>query len=166
MRPIFWLCGLALASPLLAASTENADGTTNLPKPRFASLKSNSAMLRTGPDDTRFPIAWEYKRRGLPVEIIAEYGIWRQVRDPEGTLGWMNKSLLSGQRTGFVIGGTRVLYTAPDLQSRIAWRIEPGTVVAITLCENVWCRVSNGGRSGFMLRSQMWGSYPNEIISG
>ena len=149
-----------------AAAEERADGTTNLPVPRFVSLKSNSAMLRTGPDDRRFPIAYEYKRRGLPMEVLREYGIWRQVRDPDGTIGWMNKSLLSGERSGYVLGEIRTLYTSPDLQSRVAWRVEPGTVVTITLCENVWCRVSNGGRSGYILRSQIWGTYPNEAIGG
>jgi SH3-like domain-containing protein len=158
---------LALATAGVAASAaERADGTTDLPVPRFVSLKSNSAMMRTGPDDRRFPIAWEYKRRGLPMEVLREYGIWRLVRDPEGTTGWMNKSLLTGERSGYITGETRILYTSPDLQSRVAWRIEPGAVVTITLCETVWCRVSNGGRSGYILRNQMWGTYPNEAIGG
>ncbi len=161
------LSGLLLIAAIPAAAVEErADGTTNLPVPRFVSLKSNSAMLRTGPDDRRFPIAWEYKRRGLPVEIIREYGIWRQVRDPDGTIGWMNKSLLTGERTGYVTGSIRTLYTSPDLQARVAWRVEPGTVMTITLCENVWCRVSNAGRSGYILRNQLWGTYPNEAIGG
>jgi SH3-like domain-containing protein len=156
---------LTAAAPVLAGPEERADGTTTLPVPRFVSLKSNSAMMRTGPEE-RFPIMWEYKRRGLPLEVIKEYKIWRQVRDPEGTIGWMNKSLLTGVRTGYVRDQMRTLYVAPDLQSRVAWRIEPGTVVTITLCENVWCRVSNDGRSGYILRDHLWGSYPNEVIGG
>ncbi len=160
------VAALLAGGPAIAASGERADGTTTFPVPRFVSLKSNSAMMRTGPDDQRFPIVFEYKRRGLPMEIIREYGIWRQVRDPDGQIGWMNKSLLTGERDGFVIGGIRTLYTSPDLQSRVAWRIEPGTVVTITLCENVWCRVSNGGRSGYILRNQIWGTYANETIGG
>jgi SH3-like domain-containing protein len=155
-----------LFAPALVGAVERADGTTDLPIPRFVSLKSNTAMMRTGPDNQRFPIQWEYKRRGLPMEIIREYGIWRQVRDPDGTIGWMNKSLLMAERSGYVTGQIRTLYTSPDLQSRVAWRIEPGTVVTITLCENVWCRVSNGGRSGYILRNQMWGTYPDEAIGG
>ncbi|NJC09129.1 SH3 domain-containing protein [Polymorphobacter fuscus] len=156
---------LTAAAPGLAAGEERADGTTTLPVPRFVSLKSNSAMMRSGPEE-RFPILWEYKRRGLPLEIIKEYKIWRQVRDPDGTIGWMNKSLLTGVRTGFVRDSVRTLYVAPDLQSRVAWRIEPGTVVTITLCENMWCRVSNDGRSGYILRNQLFGTYPNEVIGG
>ena len=167
MRRIHLLlvCCAALSASPLAAAEERADGTTTLPVPRFVSLKSNSAMMRSGPEE-RFPILWEYKRRGLPLEIVREYKIWRQVRDPDGTTGWMNKSLLTGVRTGFVRDEMRTLYVAPDLQSRIAWRIEPGTVVTITLCETVWCRVSKDGQSGYILRNQLWGSYPGEVVGG
>ena len=166
MRPIrLLLLAAVFAAPVSAAPTERADGTTTLPVPRFVSLKSNSAMMRSGPEE-RFPILWEYRRRGLPLEIVKEYKIWRQVRDPDGTLGWMNKSLLTGTRTGFVREQVRTLYVAPDLQSRVAWRIEPGTVVTITLCETIWCRVSNDGRSGYMLRNQLWGTYPGEAVGG
>jgi len=159
---------LLLSGPLLAAPIERADGTTTLPVPRFVSLKAGKAMLRAGPDDRRFPILWEYRRRGLPLEIVREYGIWRQVRDHEGTVGWMNKSLLTGTRTGVITspsGAPRLLYTAPDMQARIAWRIAPGAVVSITLCEDIWCRVAQGGRSGFILRTHLWGTYPKEVIA-
>lgn len=166
MRPFrLLLLAAAFAAPATAAQTERADGTTTLPVPRFVSLKSSSAMMRSGPEE-RFPILWEYKRRGLPLEIVKEYKIWRQVRDPDGTMGWMNKSLLTGTRTGFVREQVRTLYVAPDLQSRVAWRIEPGTVVTITLCETIWCRVTNDGRSGYILRNQLWGTYPGEAVGG
>lgn len=168
MRPVHLLLmslAFTAATPVLAASEERADGTTTLPVPRFVSLKSNSAMMRSGPEE-RFPILWEYKRRGLPLEILKEYKIWRQVRDPDGTIGWMNKSLLTGVRTGFVRDQMRTLYVAPDLQSRVAWRVEPGTVMTITLCETVWCRVSKDGQSGYILRNQLWGTYPGEAVGG
>ncbi len=152
---------IAVAAP----ATEFADGTTDLPRPRFVSIKGGSAMMRTGPGE-RFPIMWEYKRAGLPMEVLQEYQIWRKVRDPAGVVGWMNKALLTGQRTAMVIGQTRLLYVAPDVKSRIAWRIAPGAVVAITLCEDMWCRVSKDGKSGYILRREMWGTYPREKIEG
>ena len=68
----------ALAGP--AAARDDA-----LPLPRFVSLKSAEVNLRTGPG-TRYPIEWVYKRRALPVEIIAEFDNWRRVRDWEGTV--------------------------------------------------------------------------------
>ena len=148
-----------------ANAAEFADGTTDLQKPRFVSIKGGSAMMRSGPGE-RFPILWEYKRPGLPMEILKEYEIWRQVRDPDGTIGWMNKALLTGQRTGMVRDQSRLLYVAPDMKSRIAWRIAPGAVVNITLCEDIWCRVSKDGKSGYILRGQMWGTSAREKIEG
>jgi SH3-like domain-containing protein len=161
---LLFLAALAVAATA-ADAAEFADGTTDLPKPRFVSVKGGSAMMRSGPGE-RFPILWEYKRVGLPMEILKEYEIWRQVRDPDGTIGWMNKALLTGRRTGIVRDQQRLLYVAPDMKSRIAWRIAPGAVVNITLCEDIWCRVSKDGKSGYILRGQMWGTYPREKIEG
>ncbi|MFZ4382999.1 MAG: SH3 domain-containing protein [Sandarakinorhabdus sp.] len=147
------------------AATEFADGTTDLPKPRFVSIKRGQAMMRSGPGE-RFPIKWEYRRPGLPMEILKEYEIWRQVRDPDGEIGWMQKALLVGQRTGIIKDQVRLLYVAPDVNSRVAWRIAPGAVVTITLCEDMWCRVSKDGKSGYILRGEMWGTYAREKIEG
>ncbi|MBU6164638.1 MAG: hypothetical protein KGQ52_00745 [Alphaproteobacteria bacterium] len=148
-----------------ATPVERDDGTTNLCTPRFVSIKSGSAMLRAGPGD-RFPILWEYRRAGLPMEVLQEYEIWRKVRDPAGVVGWMQKALLTRQRTAIITGQTRLLYVSPDVKSRIAWRIAPGAVVMVTLCEDMWCRVSRDGRSGYILREHMWGTYRREKIEG
>ncbi len=172
MRALPFFALALAAAPAVAAPSAKApaapakcEGTTEFPVPRFASIKSGKAFARTGPED-RFPISWVYVRKGLPVEIIREYCIWRQVRDPDGEIGWLNKSLLSGDRTLIVTGGLRSLYVAPDLQSRVAFRVEPGAVVRVMVCDGLWCRVSSEGRSGYLLRAQSWGSYPNETIGG
>ncbi len=160
---------LLLAAAAPAAAKEYADGTTDLPRPRFVSIKGGRAMMRAGPGE-RFPIKWEYRRPGLPMEILKEYQIWRQVRDPAGETGWMNKALLTNQRTGIITatpgGQPRLLYVSPDVKSRIAWRIAPGAVVLVTLCDEGWCRVSKDGKSGYIPRGEMWGTYPAEKIEG
>ena len=53
---------------------------TGLPLPRFASLAKDKAHLRQGPD-TKYPINWDFVRKGMPVKITAEYKNWRRVRD-------------------------------------------------------------------------------------
>ena len=76
---------------------------TNLPLPRFVSMRAESANARRGPSlDQR--VDWEFVRRGLPLEITAEYGQWRRVRDAEGDGGWVHHALLSGVRTALVRG--------------------------------------------------------------
>ena len=62
---------------------------TNLPMPRYVSLKAGEANARRGPSLSH-KIDWVYKRRGVPLEIYAEYENWRRVRDHEGAGGWIH----------------------------------------------------------------------------
>ncbi len=79
------------------ASAQAAKGPSGLPLPRFVTLKSKRVNLRIGPG-TDYAASWMYLKAGLPVEIIQEYDNWRQIRDADGTEGWVNQSLLSGSR--------------------------------------------------------------------
>ena len=109
-----------------------------------------------GQPGDQYPIIWEYVRAGLPVEVIKEWGIWRQLRDSDGTIGWMNKNLLTGERHAIVTRNIRTLYEGPDLQARPVWRIEPGAIVSVTLCEAAWCRITRDGKGGYIPRNQLW----------
>ena len=60
--------------------------------------------MRTGPG-VRYPIDWVFHRRALPIEIVAEFGTWRKIRDEQGAEGWVHRSMLSGKRTALTIGG-------------------------------------------------------------
>jgi len=165
------LLTLALAAVMTAGAvaaapvTERDDGTSGLPVPRFVSLKKDRVYARTGPGDT-YPVTWVYVRAGLPVEVVKEYSIWRQVRDAGGGTAWVNKQMLKGDRTAIVTRTTRVMYAAADLAAPPVWRIAPGAVVSLVLCEGAWCRVTRDGKGGYMLRAQLWGTYPGEAVAG
>ncbi len=165
MRLKILLCAAVLLSGGIAhaQSKQALEGQSGLKVPRFVSLSASEANLRTGPGEN-YPVAWVYRRKGLPVEVIAEYNIWRQIRDPDGVKGWVNKNLLSGARTGLVVNTIRTAYTRADLQSPPAFRVEPGAIVTIEMCEEDWCRVESGKYSGFLMRNQIWGTYRNEEI--
>ena len=70
---------------------------TNLPIPRYVSLKVKEANARRGPSLSH-KIDWIYKRKNMPLEIYGEYENWRRVRDFEGLGGWVHYTLLSGIR--------------------------------------------------------------------
>ena len=76
-------------------------GRRGLPIPRFVSLKTDTVNVRRGPS-SEHAIAWVFKRKGLPVEIIAEFEHWRRIRDSEGEEGWVYMSMLAGHRTAIV----------------------------------------------------------------
>src|SRR5262245_66149961 len=79
--------GLAMAA-LGAIGTALADpnpSVSGLPIPRYVSLKSDRVNLREGPSKDHRTI-WIFQRAGLPVEITAEFEIWRK-RSEERRVG-------------------------------------------------------------------------------
>ena len=113
--------------PPPAAPPKPVVGTvTGLPLPRFAALGSNQVNMRIGPD-LRYRIDWTYQRRDLPVQIIEEHQIWRKIRDPEGTEGWVQRPLLNARRTFLVPGeGSAPLRRRPDAEAPPVAHLKPG----------------------------------------
>ncbi len=144
-------------------AAEEIDNTSHLPIPRFASLRANEVNMRTGPG-MRYPIEWVYKRKGLPVEITAEYDIWRRVRDPEGTEGWINKAELTGRRGAIITGAGCELLENSDDRSGGRARLEPGAVGQIVFCTKDWCKVKFDGIKGYLKKTAFWGAYPDETF--
>lgn len=155
---------LFVAVPGNARQTDATKGLSGLSTPRFVSIASGEANMRAGPGET-YPVIWTYKRKGLPVEVIGEWGIWRQLRDPDGETGWMNKNLLSGARTAMVRHKTVNLHARAEFSAPPVWRAEPGVIGTIQMCVEGWCRLSVGGRSGYLLAVDLWGVYKGETIS-
>jgi SH3-like domain-containing protein len=150
---------LTTASPVIAAVDK--DGR-ELPLPRFASLKSAEVNLRAGPG-SNYPIEWVLTRPALPIEIIAEFETWRRIRDPWGTVGWVHQSMLSGRRTGIVIGDApRPLRRDPQADSVALALVEPGVLAQLLKCGAAWCRVDLKGRRGWLPRTDVWGLYERE----
>lgn len=144
----------------------NKDALKNrsgLPVPRFASLKSGRAYMRAGPGK-EYPVLWVYVRPGIPLEVLYEWNVWRKVRDADGTEGWMDRAMLSTERTIQIMRETRTLYARPDLSAPPVWKAEPGVTARITMCDGRWCRVEAEGRSGYLLREQGYGAYPDEPV--
>ena len=164
-KRVAWL-GLLVGLALLGFSgpaPAQSGGVTDLPLPRFVSLRADEVNLRSGPG-TRYPIEWVYIRRGLPVEITAEYDNWRRIREFDGTTGWAHRSLLSGQRTVLMAGDTRTLYHEPDTASRAVLRAEPGVQGTLLSCEGSWCRIAINEVRAYIPRAHIWGVYADEQI--
>jgi SH3-like domain-containing protein len=140
--------------------------STNLPLPRFASLKSEEVNFRTGPG-LRYPIEWVYKRRDLPVLIEREFDVWRLVRDPEGTRGWVHVANLTPRRGMIVTGGERVLRRQAADDAAAVARLQPGVVGQLRSCREgaEWCQVQVGPHRGWLRRNDFWGTLPGEAVN-
>lgn len=136
-------------------------GESGLPVPRFVSLATDKANLRTGPGE-RYPILWVYIRRDQPLEVTAEFGVWRRVRDVDGTVGWMHGRLLSGRRSAIVTDSVRVMRKKPADKARPLLRLKPGVQVEVDRCKDAWCRIEVLGKRGWLERESFWGTYLGE----
>ena len=145
------------------ASGASAIKTSGLPVPRFVAIRSNEVNARTGPS-TQYPIQWVFSRRGMPVEVTAEFDTWRRIRDSEGAEGWVMQGMLTAKRSVMVRGEIRVLRREPATSARAVARAEPGVIAKLLHCRDDWCEVDGGDYRGWLKRSDVWGVYAAERL--
>lgn len=133
---------------------------TNLPLPRFVSLKASEGNVRRGPS-LNHRIDWVFKHRHMPLEVTGEYGHWRRVRDRDGAGGWVHYSLLSGNRTVIVETDMLPLLMKPDPGAPINAQIERGVIAHLDRCAEGWCRVEAGRYRGWVPQNALWGASPS-----
>jgi SH3-like domain-containing protein len=136
---------------------------TNLPLPRFVSLKGSEGNARRGPGLTH-RIDWVFKRAGMPLKITAEYENWRRVEDQEGAGGWVHYSLLSGVRTVLVTLDMAEFRDAPQDDATVVAQAEQGVVGRVMECLPDWCRVAFDGQKGWVHKAALWGVQADETI--
>jgi SH3-like domain-containing protein len=158
------ICAPAMADE---APSPNVGAVTKLPIPRFVSLKAGEVNARVGPGG-EYQIAWVFRRAGLPVEVLAEYETWRQVRDSDGGTGWVAAGLTSARRTAIVApwvkDGALFQLTSSRGGSTAVARIEPGAIVDIVQCDGEDCEVYAAKQKGWAPQKTLWGVYPGEKV--
>jgi len=168
MRAMFYgillmmFAGGALAGVAVAPAPVKLGPVTNLPLPRFVSLKASKGNVRRGPSLTN-RVDWVYKREDMPLEITAEYGNWRRVRDIDGAGGWIHYTLLSGVRTVIVQKDYTPMRSRPEIGSDPNAYAEQGVIAFLGDCLKDWCHISAGGERGWALKTEIWGITPDEV---
>lgn len=150
-----------LTVPLASAQMQKGK-VTNLPVPRFISLKAAEGNVRRGPALTH-RIDWVFKRRDMPLRVTAEHGHWRRVEDRDGLGGWVHYSLLSGVRTVIIEKDLLTLRTRPEASAPATAALEIGVVARLGKCDLEWCRLSSGGFKGWAPKARVWGVGVSEI---
>lgn len=158
------LCLTFAGSAFAAQEAEHTATPSGQAVPRFVSLKVDVANGRSGPS-SQHPIAWRYLRAGLPMEVIAETPDWRRVRDPEGEVTWMHRSILSGRRSVYTLEET-TLHARDSDSSPIEAVAEAGVILSLERCRTGWCRVEGQGFRGWVRPHTLWGVYQQELDTG
>lgn len=156
---------IALAVLLAAVPAQATPKQSGLPLPRFVSLRADEVNMRAGPG-LQYPVEWVFHRRGLPLEVTAEYHVWRRVRDREGETGWIHKAMLSGHRTAIVVGHVQTIRSDREPASAPVAQVEAGVVTRLVECPAAVpaCRIAVGDVEGWLDRAALWGIYPTEVV--
>ena len=152
-----------LIIPLFGFTQEPQKGqVTNLPIPRYVSLKVKEANARRGPSLSH-KIDWIYKRQNMPLEIYAEYENWRRVRDFEGLGGWVHYTLLSGTRYVLVKNELLEMRLLPSIDAQVIAKVPQHNIATLDKCNKDWCRIIDDGYKGWVPKNGIWGVYENEL---
>ena len=155
---VFSATGFGVAE---AQEARNAIKGTGHPLPRFMTLKSNKVFMRTGPSLQHPPI-YIYQRRGMPMKVLREFYVWREVIDIDGTRGWIHATNLLLKRRGMIIGAGAPIMAAASPDAPIIAQAEKGVVVALLACEGAWCRITHNNLRGWIERRHLWGVFDDE----
>jgi len=156
------LAAAIVASGFVGAALADRGPVTNLPLPRYVSLKAAEGNVRRGPSLSH-RIDWIFKHRNMPLQVIAEFGHWRRVVDREGAGGWVHYSLLSGARTVLIEDDMAPVFAQANSDAVIEAYFEAGAIARLGKCDPSWCRVTANGTKGYIQRSKLWGLLPGEL---
>lgn len=138
---------------ITAGSTE---ASSKLPIPRFVSIKSNEANARAGPS-IKSQAQWIFVKRGEPVEIIAEYQQWRNVRDVNGEGGWVHSSVLSGKQYVVIVADQIIPLIHSLSNSKIIAKVAPQLRCQLNKCQEQLCNVTCKNYQGWIQKKYLWG---------
>ena len=86
------------------------------------------------------------------------------MRDWEGSIGWVHQSMISGDRKIMVIGHQRMLRREPESEAVGAALLDPGVIAELKRCAGEWCEVEVKDLSGWLLRKELYGVFPDEKV--
>lgn len=132
--------------------------------PYFSALRHQETNLRAGPGE-RYPILFVYHEPLYPVEVLDSYEHWFQVREKDGTTGWVRKTALTKSR--FVLFQEEApLLSKPKESAKTVAYIQPNVIAKLLKCstKNSFCQVQTNDIKGWVDRNHLWGLYPDEKI--
>ena len=122
----------------------------------FLSLKNNEVNLRQGPS-FEYPIKFIYKKKFLPIEVLAKSETWIKIKDFENNSGWIHISQVSKKKSAINKKNNSVIYKKPTIFSKPVAKLEIGRLVLIKRCKVEWCKITSGDFGGWVYKNSLWG---------
>jgi len=157
------ICAWSFPAGIARGAEPVLGSVTNLPVPRYVSLRSSEINVRRGPG-LDYRKDWVFRRAGLPVKVVDEYGDWRRILDKDQAGGWVYHALITGRRT-VVITEDGIHFRERPIEAAAATaRAERGVIARLRGCRPTWCEVEADGHRGWVPKAAIWGVDPDEVF--
>ena len=120
------------------------------------SIAAHRANVRSGPG-TDHQILWSVGKY-YPVDTIRRSGNWYKIRDFEGDMGWIHRSLLK-KIPAVIVKRTIVnVRKGPGINFRVVFQAEKGVSFRLLKRKGKWLKVRHeDGDVGWIHRNLVWG---------
>jgi SH3-like domain-containing protein len=132
-------------------------GSVNPCEARILSVGVQKANIRKGPS-TKYPVLWSAGKY-YPVDIIKKAGNWYRIKDFEGDVGWMYKSLLKEIPAVIVQAALVNVRKGPGKNYGVLFQAEKGVTFRLLRKKKSWLRVQHAdGEIGWIHNKLVWGN--------
>ena len=154
---------IAFPTSYAPANEPEVGPVTNLPLPRYVSLRSSKINVRRGPG-LDYRKDWVFRRAGLPVRVIDEFGDWRRIVDMDDAGGWVYHAMITGRRTVLITARDVLFRKQPAETAAATAKAEQGVVARLRSCAEEWCEIEAEGHRGWVPKTVIWGVEQGEIF--
>ncbi len=152
----FSFFGLRAILFLVYCSSSWAHGT-----PSYLALKSDEVNMRVGPGKN-YPITWVFKRKYLPMRVLATFKEWHKVKAHDGSIGWIHQNMFTKTNHVLIDMTARTLHEKPSQDAPIVANIGKYNIARCSSCANGWCKIKistddKGTLKGYIADRNLWG---------
>jgi len=118
-------------------------------------VKAGIANLRSGPG-TKYDVLWQVEKYH-PMLIIEKKGNWYKIKDFEGDIAWVHKSLLGNIRGVITIKAKCNVRSQADKKSKILFTVERGVPFKVIKRKGEWIKIEHAdGEIGWIYKTLVW----------
>ena len=127
----------------------------------MVAVKNDNVNMRSGPS-TKNEVLWKIGQ-GFPLQVVKKSGDWIQVKDFEGSVGWVRKDMVSNQSHVVVKankGSNKSvnIRSTPSTSGDVVATAIYGVVFRVVSQKNGWVQVQHAnGVKGWIRQDLLWG---------
>ncbi|MCP3942157.1 MAG: SH3 domain-containing protein [Desulfobacteraceae bacterium] len=118
-------------------------------------VKATIANLRSGPG-SKYEVLWQVEKYH-PVLVIEKRKSWYKIKDFEGDMAWIHKSLLGNINGVITIKAKCNVRSKPNKTGKILFTVERGVPFKVLKRSGDWIRIEHAdGEIGWIYKSLVW----------